>query len=282
MTNAFLRRLIGLSILICFLIQMPVSLWAKSKKSPESAPIELNPEYDLPKNDQEFRQRSDVSEKWVFKKLPRDLGMDMKYSFWGYGSLAFGLGAGMSGAFVPIDDNIQNSFDQGALFGDTGDDIIGWTLSPYTLFGTSFITFLVAHNTGHPKLATTTLAISEAIFLSTAVTFAGKLAFRRERPDGGNFSFPSEHASAAFATAGVLTTMYGWKAGVPSFALASLVSISRVDADKHWVSDVLMGAVIGTVIGVGTAKFHMKENPKFFITGSAAHDRATVGVTFLH
>jgi len=282
MMNSFSRRSIGLSILLSFgILQVPGAAWAKSK-TPETQPLDISPNYQLKKNAEEYSVNSMAAERWTFKKLPRDLGQDMKYSFWGWGSLAFGLGAGMSGAFYPIDDNIQNSFDKGALFGNTGDDIIGWTLSPYTLFGGSFITFLVAHGTHHEKLATTTLAISEAIFLSTAVTVTGKLAFRRERPDGGNFSFPSEHASAAFATAGVLTTMYGWKAGVPSFALASLVSISRVDADKHWVSDVLMGAVIGTVIGVGTAKFHKKEHPNFFITGSAAHDRATVGVTFVH
>ncbi len=271
-----------LTVLTLWMHLIPLRLWAESAPSPETVPLELSPEYEIPKKDQEFTQRSEVAEKWVFKKLPRDLGLSMKESFWGWGALGFGLGVGLTAGLYPLDDKVQNSFDKGAIFGDTFNEVIGWTFSPYTYFGVSFITFLVAHNTGHSKLATTTLALTEAIFLSEAVTMTAKLAFRREAPDGGNFSFPSAHSTAAFAAAGVLTTMYGWKAGVPSFAVASLVGLSRIDDDQHFLSDVIMGAVIGTVIGIGTAKFHKKEHPNFFFTGQASHERATVGVTFIY
>lgn len=278
------RRLSWFLLFLMLWMHIPVGLVQAQSESAPADPLPIDPNFRPSKNDEEFSGRSATGEKWTFKKIPRDLGLSMKESFWGWGSLAFALGAGLSGGLYAsgVDDDLNNSFQEGALFTNTGNTIIGWTLSPYTIGGVSLITFLVAHNTGHPKLATTTLAMTEAIFLSMSINAIGKVAFRRERPDGGNFSFPSGHATAAFSAAGVLTTMYGWKAGIPSYALASLVSISRIDDKEHFLSDVVMGAVLGTVIGVGTAKFHKKENPNFFFNGSASRDGASLGFTYIY
>ncbi len=137
--------------------------------------------------------------------------------------------------------------------------------APYTLGAASLITWGIAHKTGHPKLSLTAKAVTEAIFLSVGITETSKYAFRRKRPDGGSRSFPSGHAAGVFSAAGTLTTLYGWKAAIPSYAIATIVSLNRIDDDQHFLSDVVMGAVIGTVIGVGTGKFHKKENPRFFL-----------------
>ncbi|MFC1704032.1 phosphatase PAP2 family protein [Candidatus Omnitrophota bacterium] len=78
-----------------------------------------------------------------------------------------------------------------------------------------------------------------------AATYVLKYAVNSERPDGGDYSFPSGHTSAAFSGASFLQRRYGWAYGIPAYALASYVGWSRVDADKHHVEDVVAGAVFG-------------------------------------
>ena len=62
-------------------------------------------------------------------------------------------------------------------------------------------------------------------------------------------SFPSGHASTSFATAMVLQEHFGWKAGVPAFAVAAYTAVSRVAANQHWASDVVFGAAVGLASG---------------------------------
>jgi membrane-associated phospholipid phosphatase len=42
---------------------------------------------------------------------------------------------------------------------------------------------------------------------------------------------------------------YGWKYGVPAYAVATFVGGARVAADKHFVHDVIAGAALGTAGG---------------------------------
>jgi membrane-associated phospholipid phosphatase len=42
---------------------------------------------------------------------------------------------------------------------------------------------------------------------------------------------------------------YGWKIGVPAYLLAGLVGASRLEQDKHYLSDVVAGAALGYVVG---------------------------------
>ncbi|MBI2270910.1 MAG: phosphatase PAP2 family protein [Bacteroidetes bacterium] len=64
-------------------------------------------------------------------------------------------------------------------------------------------------------------------------------------------SFPSGHSTSAFAMATVISEQYKYKKWVPvvSYTLAGLASLSRVESNKHWASDVFMGAVLGYSIG---------------------------------
>ncbi len=59
-------------------------------------------------------------------------------------------------------------------------------------------------------------------------------------------SFPSGHASSAFAVATVIADQ-SKKAYIDilAYSLATLVAISRVHIDKHWASDILVGSAIG-------------------------------------
>jgi membrane-associated phospholipid phosphatase len=75
------------------------------------------------------------------------------------------------------------------------------------------------------------------------------MSVRRERPDGTEFSFPSAHTSVTFASATVLQRHFGWKAGVPAYAMASYVAASRIHDKRHFLSDVAFGAAVGVVSG---------------------------------
>jgi membrane-associated phospholipid phosphatase len=68
---------------------------------------------------------------------------------------------------------------------------------------------------------------------------AGPDAYRLEK---GN-SFPSGHASAAFALATALDENYG--VGYVAYPVAATTAVSRIYHDGHWFSDTLMGAGIG-------------------------------------
>jgi len=86
-----------------------------------------------------------------------------------------------------------------------------------------------------------------------------KYSLRRERSyqgDGsGPFfqssgtSFPSGHAAAAWSIAGVVAHEYpGPLTKIMAYGLASLVSVSRVKAHRHFSSDVVVGSVMGNLI----------------------------------
>jgi membrane-associated phospholipid phosphatase len=53
----------------------------------------------------------------------------------------------------------------------------------------------------------------------------------------------------AFASATVLERHFGWKAGIPAYAVASYVAASRVQTQRHYLSDVMFGAALGIVAG---------------------------------
>lgn len=85
--------------------------------------------------------------------------------------------------------------------------------------------------------------------LNAVLTQSIKLGVRRARPDGGVYSFPSGHASGTFASAAVLHRHFGWRVGLPAYGIAAYVATSRLQENRHFLSDVLVGAAIGLVAG---------------------------------
>ena len=88
---------------------------------------------------------------------------------------------------------------------------------------------------------------------ASAVTSGLKFVVNRERPDGEeydrlNSSFPSGHATGAFAVASVVGSKYS-SMRIPVYLLASTVALSRVYLGRHYPSDVLAGAGIGLCAG---------------------------------
>ena len=103
------------------------------------------------------------------------------------------------------------------------------------------------------------IVMVESIIVSTVVSKSMKYIINRERPfvtypylekrsDGGSPSFPSGHTEAAFATATSLSLAFPkWYVIVPSYIYAGSVGYSRMHLGVHYPSDVLAGALVGTV-----------------------------------
>lgn len=108
--------------------------------------------------------------------------------------------------------------------------------------------------------------IAEAFTLSRWASRILKLSFGRQRPyahygpgenNDDNLAFPSGHATAAFAvaaSAGMVAHLrrydnepYIWIAGL---TLAATSSYLRIAADRHYLTDVVGGAVLGTAVGL--------------------------------
>lgn len=104
------------------------------------------------------------------------------------------------------------------------------------------------------------LAAALAVAVAEAAVPALKAAVDRPRPAGGlaeaaalvpaphSSSFPSGHATTAFAGATVLALALP-RAALPACALAVAVAYSRVYLGVHYPGDVLAGAGIGCAIG---------------------------------
>ena len=108
----------------------------------------------------------------------------------------------------------------------------------------------------------------ESLAVSGAVVLSMKCLFGRARPElalpsnhfepftfqASYMSLPSGHAASAFAVAtSIACQVDSLVADVLLYGLAGVVAVSRVHDNKHWASDVLLGAVLGHVIAVKIA-----------------------------
>jgi len=109
----------------------------------------------------------------------------------------------------------------------------------------------------HDALIFSSMIGIESLLLNQGI----KRFFRRTRPtERGDVriavrtprtsSFPSGHASSAFFSALVLTHWVTWPWIVLFYLLAVVIATSRVGARIHHASDVLAGALTGTLLGV--------------------------------
>lgn len=212
------------------------------------------------------------------------LGSDVKQAFtkpfhmkkrdWGYLAIGAGTFAAMTLADKPIQQRalrwrrengtVRNISAQVTEFGGLYE---GYTLAAVGLYGLIF---------KKRKMQTTTLLATQAYIVGAAVMQSVKYVTGRTRPSfydpntiatptfKGPFhdmrdytgrrissSFPSGHTTVAFAAATVFAREYSDRKWVPilAYSAASLVGISRVTENKHWASDVVMGAALGYLTG---------------------------------
>jgi membrane-associated phospholipid phosphatase len=95
-------------------------------------------------------------------------------------------------------------------------------------------------------------------------------------------SFPSGHTVAGFAAASAVFTEtrrwwpdYAWLIGPVMYGGATLIGVSRMYNNKHWASDVITGALIGSFAGRKIVKYHHSHPgnkiDEWFLSASISH-----------
>jgi hypothetical protein len=164
------------------------------------------------------------------------------------------VGGGVAALAVhPLDDDvnrrllgsdISNAFFPGKYIGSTEVQV-----------GAALTTYIVGRKRHQTRVQHIGMDLLEAQLLTEGIVELTKVAVRRERPvnpDGSQafgYSFPSGHAAITFASATVLQQHLGWKAAVPTYALATYVAASRLHDNRHFLSDVVFGSTVGIIVG---------------------------------
>lgn len=198
-------------------------------------------------------------------------GGDIRYTFAYWPAILIGGGAITAGILSTKDHSIQSNFTRRHL--GKADAVAKFIGQPYVLDPVALVLFGAGELSHNEKLSVTGETLLEALLFADAMTGILKLGFDRTRPNGGSYSFPSGHASSTFAVATALETLYGLKTGIPAYAAASFISITRVDMNAHFVSDVVFGAAMGSAIGWGVAHFHKLKNPNLFLVPTVAEGK---------
>jgi len=157
------------------------------------------------------------------------------------------IAAGLTIPSFALDDDIQQHFiDHPAeSFGDTGATLGG----ALAIGGVTIGLFSAGRISRGDTFRAASYDLSQAIIVTQIYTYALKLATQRERPDkSNNHSFPSGHASNAFAMASVITRHYK-KLAIPAYAFGTYVAVSRLAAERHHFSDIVAGAGLGVSVG---------------------------------
>lgn len=138
----------------------------------------------------------------------------------------------------------------------------------------------------------TSLIASESLILTTLLVQVVKNSACRNRPNNlgstnphqwngpffkGN-SFFSGHTSVAFSVASVFAYRYRDTKWVPyvSYGLASFAGVQRIYGNRHWASDVLFGAAIGTATGIFLCKSWEKTPIRFYPSFSPEYSQVTL------
>jgi len=160
------------------------------------------------------------------------------------------IGGGLAVAAHPADrtlnaklishsDAVNTAFAPAKYLGDTAEQV-----------ALSLGTYAVGRIFNQPKTSHIGMDLLQAQILTEMLVEPIKFATRRERPDGSNRqSFPSGHAAITFATATVIERHLGWRKSLLGYGIASYVAASRLHDNRHYLSDVIFGAAVGSIAG---------------------------------
>lgn len=167
-----------------------------------------------------------------------------------------GVGGGVALATHPADDDVRDYFVEPSA--------VATSLEGGQEYGSLIVQlplavgwWMVGHYAGSNREADAGRDLVRGQISAVSWTYALKYSVNRERPNGDPRSFPSGHASAVFSTAAVLSQHYGWKFGVPAYAVATYTAASRISDNKHWLSDAVFGAFLGATSG-RTVTLHLR------------------------
>lgn len=136
-------------------------------------------------------------------------------------------------------DVVNNIFKPAKYYGDTGEQL-----------AFSIGTWAIGRLTHKPKMSHLGMDLLRAQAVTEMLVQPIKFSTHRERPDVSNQqSFPSGHAAITFATAAVIERHLGWKRSLLAYGIASYVSASRLHDNRHYLSDVVFGAAVGSIAG---------------------------------
>lgn len=185
-------------------------------------------------------------------------------------------------AMLPLDRQLQSSLHAEGL---QSNHALRSTVGAFNWLGGTGVlalgagTMIVGRLSGHEGMAGLGLRATEAIIVSGTVVAAVKTVAGRQRPylspddadefaigrglRGGRTSFPSGHTAAAFSAATVLALESAdrwprarWVAVPLLYGGATMVGFSRMYDSKHWASDVMLGAGIGTISGLRVMRWN--------------------------
>jgi membrane-associated phospholipid phosphatase len=178
--------------------------------------------------------------------FPKNLGRNFVGVFSGHNLVPLAVGVAATTTASAFDGRTQDLL-QGvcSACGGTGAAAGGTAMVP--VVGALFV---AGRFSAPGRFRAATYDFAQALAVNAAYSGLLKYGLRRERPDGSDqLSFPSGHTSSAFALAAVTSHHYGWKAGVPAYVLASGIGLSRIERNRHHLSDVLAGATLGVIVG---------------------------------
>lgn len=199
------------------------------------------------------------------RHMPEDLWRDTKRVYANPTNLII-LGTAYGGSLIlqeaGPDDSVEDHFRRGHHhFGSDWREALGAAGNPVTHFGLAGLWYLIGQQTADEKTYEVGKTLFSALIINNLTTLAGQAATWDRGPNGEAGTFPSGHTGSSFVTASVLHEAYGHAVGVPLYGLAALVAFERVDDNEHYFADVVMGAVLGTVIGHSVAS---GRDPEFF------------------
>jgi membrane-associated phospholipid phosphatase len=147
---------------------------------------------------------------------------------------------------------------------------------------------------GSQKWQETGKMLGEAALLADAAALVLKESIGRGRPDvnGDKESFkpfqfdsdydslPSMHTASSFAVASVMsgTAESPW-AKAAYYLAATFVGFSRMYEDKHWASDVLLGAAIGELCGRVVTRYHTAGKRRFALAPTISGNSASLALS---
>ena len=138
-------------------------------------------------------------------------------------------------------------------------DIYGHRYGYFAVVGGMIITDFAMQKDFEKSLSEIRL-VGEGVLAGQVVIELLKTISHRKRPNGNGFrSFPSGHAGGAFGMATILQNIYGKKVGIPAYLMAFFVASSRIHDNKHYLSDVVAGGLIGTMVAKGFSKHYEKK-----------------------